>query len=696
MKRQQLLLLTSAIGSQMFFSKAMAQVTEPDSTLAEQLEEVTIKAVRARELAPVPKVTATQKEIEKVYTGQDAAFLLEELSPSIVSYSQSGTSLSNYGYMRLRGIDQTRINITLNGVPLNDMIDQGVFFSNFIDFGNSLQSVQIQRGVGTSTNGVASYAGSINFESTSLTQSKPSSEIQLTGGSFGTLRGSAEVSTGLMENNTSFYARMSHVQSDGYRYNTGTNSNSLFFSGGVFGEKHALRLTGFAGASSNELSYTPTALSDIERNPRINYISPNDIEDFGQYLFQLQHTYRLSTRTSLVSTAYYGGAGGDFLAGSDASGSFQQINYPLYNHHIGLMSFVNHEAQDGISGVSGGLHGYSFLRNNIEYIVPNRDAPYYDDHSRKDEISAFVKGQKAFGNLLLFADVQVRAVRLMLSPDEAFLGQEVSVPARDYLFVNPKAGVTYRMSDEWNAYASFGRSGREPARTDILGGFQVNQSNLHLVLNPESVEPEYVNDLEAGVRVGKENLKLNANYFYMAFENEIAPIGEYVSEGFIQVHLNQEPSFRTGLEVDGEWQFLPQVSFGGHLTYLHAQISEYSPSDTSWVYEDVTPVLSPKWNMLGRLTYEPIQGLRFSLSARYLSESYIELTNNPDFTVPESLIYNLDASWNFWGEHSVSVQFNNITDELYYTYGAPHFDGTQPAYFVQPPRHVYATLSLRF
>jgi iron complex outermembrane receptor protein len=230
---------------------ALAQNAE-DSLRVEQLEEVTISAVRAAEDAPVAQVTVNRKTIERQFFGQDGAFLLENLSPSLVSYSESGTGLSNYGQMRLRGIDQTRINITLNGVPLNDMIDQGVFFSNFVDFGNSVESVQIQRGVGTSSNGVSSYAGSINFESISLANAKPSAELQFTGGSFNTLRASAEVSTGLQENRTAFYARVSRIQSDGYRYNTSTAANSLFFSGAYFGKKHAFKFTGFAGQSQNE------------------------------------------------------------------------------------------------------------------------------------------------------------------------------------------------------------------------------------------------------------------------------------------------------------------------------------------------------------------------------------------------------------------------------------------------------------
>ena len=673
-----------------------AQNDTAGSIPAQTLEEVTINVVRAQEDAPVPQVNVNLKEIESVYQGQDGAFLLDVLSPSLVSTTESGTGLSNYGSFRLRGIDQTRVNITLNGVPLNDMLSQGVFFSNFTDFGNSIHSVQIQRGVGTSTNGVASYAGSINFESASLTHQDPYAEIQLTGGSFNTVRATAEVSTGLMANKTSFYARISHTESDGYRYNSGTNSNSFFFSGGYFGEKHAFKLTGFAGRSRNELAFLAVPQSLIKQDPRTNLVSPNDRDDFGQWLFQLQHTFRLATHTSLVTTAYYGGAGGDYLASYfDSTGFVSQTNFPLYNDHYGLMSFVNYESADRKTVFSGGLHGYTFRRNNREYIVPFRDAPYYNDQSAKDELSGFIKASRKWGNWEFYGDLQLRGVQISFEPDADFIGMEASVPDRNYLFVNPRVGATYRFNQNWQAYASFGRSGREPTRTDILSGFSLNAGNLPIVQNTDTVSAEFVNDFEAGLRLRNETASLELNYFYMAFENEIAPIGADLGFGQF-VRQNQAPSYRTGVELNGIWQFAKRWELRAQATYMQAAISSYSPGDTDRVYEDVTPILSPEWNLRGTLEYEITEGLRLFISARYLSESYLELTNDENLTVPSSLVFNSGLNWNFWREHQLSIQFNNITDELYYTAGQVAPGGLEPAYYVQPPRHIYATLSLRF
>jgi len=672
------------------------QAQQQDTLKPQQLEEVTIKAVRAGENAPVSQLTVSKKQIEEIYQGQDGAFLLDQISPSIVSSTESGTSLGNYGTFRLRGIDQTRVNLTLNGVPLNDMLGQGVFFSNFVDFGNSIESVQIQRGVGTSTNGVSSYAGSINFESIALTQKEPSSEVQFTGGSFGTLRGSAEVHTGLLENRTAFYARVSHIQSEGFRDNTATNAQSFFFSGGYFGQKHALKFTAFGGLSKNELGYTAVPEAEIKEDPTTSLNFLGDEDDFNQYMLQLQHTYRLASKTSLVTTAYYSGAGGDFFAGyKDTSDVFYQENYPLFNQHYGAMSNLNHNALQGNLKLNVGVQAYQFLRENIQYEVPEINTRYsYNENSFKNEASAFAKAQYQLNQFELYVDVQARAVQMGFSTDVASIGQDVSIPNREFFFVNPKAGLTYQVNEKNQLYASFGRSGREPTRVDIFGGFNLIDTNsLNLALNTGTPKPEYVNDFEVGYRLRSEKYTLSLNGFYMAFENEIAPIGEALSFGVL-ARVNQAPSYRTGVELTGQVYLTRKLRLESQATYMQAAIETYSPADTNLVYTDVTPLLSPEWNVRGTLSYQLFPGLELWCTARYLSEQFLELTNNPELTVPASLVFNAGFNYQFYQEHSLALQFNNITDQLYYTRGQISFG--EAGYYVQPPFHIYGTLTLRF
>ena len=681
--------------------------------LLPSLEAVVIRAIRADEQAPVTQTTVDQEKIESIYVGQDALFALEKLTPSILAYSESGTNLSNYGQMRLRGIDQTRINITLNGVPLNDMIDQGVFFSNFTDFGNSIASVQVQRGVGTSTNGTSSYAGSINFESVRLNDSVPSAEVQLTGGSFDTYRASGEVKTGLLENSTAFYGRFTRTQSDGYRDHTSTQSYSFFFSGGYFGEKDLLKITGFTGRSQNGLAYLPVALSDIQANPRINYVSENDIDDFGQSLVQLQYSRFINSATSWVSSLYYGRAGGDFpagfsvpensfaVSGTDTTFStterFTQINYPLFNDHYGLMSYVNYTAADGHLELNGGIHGYTFRRENIEAVLPDNANPYYQDRSRKDEFSAFGKVSYHWNDLLFFGDVQLRSVLLRLIPDETFLGQSTHIPDRRYTFFNPKVGFTYLLNAQTDFYASYGRSGREATRFDILGSTQINAFNVASAQNTNSVKPEYVNDFEAGVRLRTPRLSGQTNLFYMQFTDEIAPIGQSIPEGFVQLRKNITSSYRRGVEVDWQYQLLPTLAFTGHATYMQSNIRSFSPDGENQTYRNVQPIISPEWMLNATLQYQ-VTPVSVALSGRYVSESYLEPTNQPTLTVPSFFILNAQASVCFLKNYDLSLHFNNLLDQPYYTFGQPVVVGetTVPGYFVQAPFNVYAQLRLRF
>ncbi len=663
------------------------------------LEEVVIQAIRADRQAPVTQTTVERETIEQQYVGQDALFVLEETTPSILTYSESGTRLTNYGQMRLRGIDQTRINMTLNGVPLNDMIDQGVFFSNFTDFGNSISSVQVQRGVGTTTNGTASYAGSINFESVNLDDSVASAEIQLTGGSFNTLRASGEVKTGKLANNLAFYTRFSRTTSDGYRNHTGSRSYSFFFSGGYFGKKDLIKLTAFTGRSKNELAYLPVALPDIQRDPKTNYVSENDTDDFGQHLVQLQYTRILNSRTSWVSSTYYGAAGGDFPAGfSDENENFTQINYPLFNDHYGFMTYLNHTSYSGRFNVNGGLHVYTFQRENIEaVIVPATAEPYYQDQSQKNEFSLFGKVDYEWNKLMLFADLQLRTVSLNLTPDESFLGQNASIPNRTWTFINPKVGVTYRFTPLIDAYASFGRSGREPTRFDILGSTQINAFNLASVQDENSVQAEYVNDFEVGVRVHRGKLAGQVNLFYMQFENEIAPIGENIPEGFVQLRKNVPNSYRRGIELDGKYTPTDRWTIAGNLTYMQSNIDEFAPDGSDQIFLDVEPIVSPEWLVNASVGHEFTSWLGASVSGRYVSESFLEPTNQADLMLPSFFVMDTQVTAKF-RKHELSIHTNNLFDTEYYSFGQPvEYEGqTVPGYFVQPPRHVYAILRLRF
>ncbi|MFN1834929.1 TonB-dependent receptor [Balneola sp. MJW-20] len=654
------------------------------------LEELIIQGVRADKNDPVAESTVQRRELKEVYNGEQPVFFLDQLTPAIFSFSESGTRLANYGSMRLRGIGQERINITLNGVPLNDMIDQGVFFSNFTDIGNSFESVQVQRGVGTSSNGLASYAGSVNFESVNLENREQGGSIELGAGSFNSYRLNTSLSSGMINNKWSFYGSYSRIMSDGYRYNTFTDAQSFFFSGGYFGEKDLVRITAFDAGSRNGLGYAAVAQSDLESDPRTNYLNENDQDDFSQRLVQLQHTHIFSESLSTTASLYYGGAGGDFFfTYSDVGGDLAQINYPLYNDHYGLMFNAFYETGD--LDLSTGIHGYIFERVNEESISPGFEDPYYRETSDKNEISWFGKAEWDLQPFKLFADVQIRRAELSIQPDFDFIGiaPEEDI-IRSWTFINPRIGITYALSDNASAYASAGRMGREPTRIDILGGFSLGAANYAQALQ-DNFDPEYVNDYEAGVKLSYQNLALNTNLFYMDFQDEIAPIGEVLAFG-VQRRRNIPDSYRTGIEV--EWTYLPvrKLSLQGNLTYMQSEIKSFTTGDGQ-TFSNKTPILSPEWIINGKATYNLTDQISIGTGIKYVGESYLELTNDPAFILPSFFVLDGVVSYQT-GPVSVRLEVNNIADEIYYSSGAPV--GNEPGYFVNAGRNFFVSTRLDF
>src|SRR4051812_24717579 len=238
------------------------------------LEAVTVSAIRARTDAPVSAKVLTARDIDKRSFGQDVPLLLQG-TPSLTSYSETGNSWG-YSYIRIRGIDQSRINLTLDGIPLNDPEDQVLYFADFPDLASSLRSVQVQRGVGTSSNGTAAYAGSINMETIPLAATRRGGTVQLEGGSFGSRRLSAEFQTGLLPSRFAMYGRVSALRTNGYRYHSGVEGRSLFLSAGYFGDHDIVKATLTTGTMRDTMAYLAVAKSDLDTNRRINPLTPRE------------------------------------------------------------------------------------------------------------------------------------------------------------------------------------------------------------------------------------------------------------------------------------------------------------------------------------------------------------------------------------------------------------------------------------
>ena len=649
-------------------------------------EEVIISAIRVNQIAPVSQKTIDKADIVKNYSGQEMPVLLSQ-TPSVNFYSDGGNYFG-YSYMRLRGIDQSRINFTLNGLPLNEPEDQGVYFANFADFANNLQSLQIQRGVGSSTNGTASYAGSVNFESVNLADSSSSSDLQIGRGSYNSYRISPGFYTGLMKNGFSFYGRYSLINSEGYKYHSGTHANSFFMSGAYFAKKYLIKFTAFSGRTKNDLAYNPVSIDSIKIDPKINSISNDEKDNFMQDLAQLQYVRSLNKNTTLTASTYYTHLEG----GYDIKFAPTLVqNFAVASHFAGAVINLNFSKNNW--QVYAGVHANTYKRDHFSAIQPFISNHVYFNSGYKKEISAFAKLNYSINRFTFFIDLQVRQSSFNYHPDKSY---HLNNNKTNWMFFNPKVGINYQINDFVNVYSSVGKTSREPTRNDIFAGFDdLDTNNIKLIGDFTKVKPETVTDYEFGTHITLSNFSLQANIFEMRFKNEIAPIGKLSYIG-LPLRKNVAESFRRGVEWSLAWKILPELTFTQNTAYLYSRIKTYlSETDSVNIkYRNITPLLSPNWIVNNTLEYKIKNIAAFRISGKYVSQSFLANDNNKKFVTPSFFIMDFAATINFYKKHSISFQVNNFTDRQYFTSG--QVQANVPYYFVQAPRNYFITLHLKF
>jgi iron complex outermembrane receptor protein len=684
-----------------FLLQVPQQTTRADSLAADSLrarhaqmlEGTQVTAIRGR-AAPISEKTIDRADIQRRYTGQETPILLQA-APGITAYSESG-SASNYSYIRLRGIDQSRINITLDGIPLNEPEDETLYFSNFPDFSNSISSVQVQRGVGSSTHGTASYAGSVNFESVPIAAVAPGGEVQLTSGSYNTLRGSASYQTGMTPSGFAGYVRGSSQHTDGYRYNSGNRSRSMFASGGWFGSSDVVKVTLLAGLSSNEQAYDAVPLSVLNTEPRDNPFG-NAREDavndrFHQDLLSGAWTHAFSPAASLATTIYGFDAGGwyDYPGPSGLSDAY---HYLLHSRWGGIISAL--DWQGASTSASVGVNVSRYAREHWQTDRPGLVVRDYDNTGYKGEQSAFAKGSVTEGRATFSGDVQARFVQFRYAPTA---GTGIAPASVSWNFLNPKLGVNVALRDGLAAYASAGMNGREPTRGDMFAGADdLDPSTLPLT----RVSPETAYDLETGVTWRSSTVHAQANLFLMRFHNEIAAIGAISDLGY-DLRKNVDRSVRRGFEGDVTWQATSALAVVSNVSVTDARIADYRDDNTGLTYHDVTPLMTPKLvsNQGIRSTLAP--WLLLDVDGRYVSRMMMTNTNDPRTVVPESWFADAGATFRF-DRQSVLVQVRNVFDRRIYTGGYPgQLTGSsdpasiEPYYFILAPRNISVNLRLSF
>jgi iron complex outermembrane receptor protein len=651
-------------------------------------EEFIVSATRASESTPTTFSTVTKEEIAKRNLGQDIPILLN-FTPSVVTHSDAGAGVGYTG-LRIRGTDQTRINATVNGIPLNDAESHGVFWVNMPDFASSVENIQIQRGVGTSTNGAATFGASLNFQ-TDTRRDEAYAEVQSGFGSFNTLRNTVKAGTGLLNNRFAVDARLSKITSDGYVDRAFSDLKSFFVSGGYYGENSVIKLNIFSGAEQTYQSWRGLPESKLETDRTDNYYTyDNETDNYQQDHFQLIYTGKVGTnwKTNLALHYTYGRgyyeqyrADDDFASyglpdvviGEETISSTDIIRRRwLDNDFFGFVGSVNYISNDGKWDVilGGGANRYDgdhfgeIIWARVAGATNIRDR-YYDNNAVKDDRNIYAKATyEVSPGLNLFGDLQVRGI------DYSFFGinddQRIVDGQESYTFFNPKFGFSYeKLGKTW--YASYAVANREPTRSDFTD-------------NPitEVPRPERLNNIEAGIRAKAGRFSYNANFYYMDYKDQLILTGQINDVG-AYIRENVANSYRAGIELDGAYQLSKKWVLGGNIAFSQNKIAEfteyiddYSVADfvqEAITYENTDIAFSPNTVASAIIEYKPVQNLSINWLSKYVGQQFLDNTSNDARSLDAFFTNDLRISYKmqprFFKSLELNLLINNIFNEMY-------------------------------
>lgn len=675
---------------------------DADKALPRITETIVVQAIRADAETPVTKTDIGRAELERANYGQEMPFLLKQ-SPSLTLYSDTGTG-AGYSYLYLRGIQQTRINMTLDGAPLNEPEDSALYFADIGDFASALDSIQIQRGVGTSTVGTASYAGSINFASVDFRQAREM-RGELAAGSFGSKRAGVSYASGLLPHGFAVYGRAAYKETDGFKAHSGVRQRSLYFGASHQGQRSLFKLFGFTGHEASQLAFFATEKSVLEQDLRANALSPAERDRFRQSFVQGQLTRFVGASSSLAVQGYYNGAGGWYRLKNEPA----LLQYNLDWRLVGGLVTFNHARSR--FDLRSGVHVGNFRSDHSRDVVGG--AHEYDNAGFKSEANAFAKLGYDPGRVRLYADAQVRHARFR------YRGA-LPLGSVDWTFFNPKLGARFVLSPSWSLYASVGRATREPARADMLSG----EDNASLTYNLRGVKPERVLDFEAGTDYHRGGLTLAANAYAMQFRNEIALTGE-LSEIGLPLRRNVDRSQRRGLELDVRWEPTDALRITHSANLSHNRIGTWTQfydvydaasgaylESVSGLHRGVTPLLTPSVTANLGLEWTPGPSFALGLAGRYVSRAFLDNTSDGRFATPSAFSLDATASLNLtrWIKAAaprVRIHLNNVLDNRRlwpsgYSYLFFNRDETGrdtlfgvPYYYPQATRSVFVTLELK-
>jgi iron complex outermembrane receptor protein len=694
-------------------------------------EEVTVSATRASNNSPTAFTNLDKKDIEKNNSGRGFEYLLEQ-TPSTVVTSNAGAGVG-YTSIRIRGSDATRINVTLNSIPMNDAEDQGVYFVDLPDLASSVDNVQVQRGVGTSTNGAGAFGASINIQTTTR---RDTSYLELynSAGSYGTLKNTLSLGTGLLGGHFSVDGRVSDMNSNGYIDRAFSHLKSFFLSGAYYGKKSVLRMNVFSGHEQTYQAWDGVPEDSVKAGNRTynelglinssNTFYKNQTDNYTQNYFQLLYDQQITPDLSFSGALHYTKGYGYYeeykndqslsdygispvtVGGVVISQTDLVRRLWLDNNFYGATYNLNYRPKNNLNITLGGAYNeYDGAHyNNIESTQQNINLPANYEYSRnnavKTDFNIFARAEYRLGSFLFYGDMQYRHIYYsFLGFDQNLNNIQQQVGLN---FFNPKAGITYQVNDNSNVYASFAVGNHEPNRSDFTNSSPQDRP-----------KPENLKDIELGYRINQENFSAGLNGFYMIYKNQLILTGalDYVGEA---VRTNVKDSYRAGIEFNARVKIAQPLSWAVNATLSTNKVDNFQQYlfnyDTNTndlhQYTKTDIAYSPDVTGASTISYHPIKNGEIAFITKYVSRQYLDNTSTLSRSLDGYMVNDVRLNYNFHikGVKNIGVGLlvNNVFSKKYQSDGATYPDiesGKVVNYnyfFPQAPVNFLASLNIKF
>ena len=685
-----------------------AQEKPKDTTKVNQLDEVLVSAVRVTTKTPVSFSNLDKKEIKTRNLGQDIPILMNYL-PSVVTTSDAGNGVGYTG-IRVRGSDATRVNVTINGIPYNDSESHGTYWVNMPDFASSLESIQLQRGVGTSTNGAGAFGASLNMLTETYSK-KATAEISSSLGSFNTNKNTVKFSTGLLNNHFEMAGRLSVLKSDGYIDRASSNLKSYFLQGTYIGNTTLIKALVFGGTEKTYQSWNgidaATMATDRTFNSAGIYTDEagktrfydNETDNYKQDHYQLHWNEKLSENWS-TNLAFHYTKGKGYYENYKEDAKFSSYGLTpiviggttinttdlvrqkwLDNDFYGTTFSANYKDENLNVILGGGWNKYEgehygkviWARYASQSELGDR---YYEDQATKTDGNIFAKANyQITPKISLFGDLQLRNVTYKAN------SWETGTVDDTFTFFNPKAGLNYDIDAKNKLYFSYARANREPNRTDYENG------------NPK---PEKLNDYELGWRWNAEKVKINTNIYYMAYKDQLILTGKLDDVGS-PIRSNSDTSYRLGLEVDATIQLSKKFIIRPNFTLSDNKNTDLAVSGQN--YGTTTIAYSPSIIAGNMFIYKPIEGLQISLLQKFVGEQYMNNIESSEAKLASYFVNDINVAYEIkpksvFKSIIITGLVNNVLDKKYVSNG--YMWDIYPYYYPQAGINFLAGLTLKF